>query len=48
MKLGNGALVEAHSKGPVKFPNDEGMKIINGVLYVPNLIQNLLSVISCL
>jgi len=48
VKLGNGALVEAHGRGSVKFPTDEGTKIINDVLYVPNLTQNLLSVAQLL
>lgn len=44
VKLGNGALVQAQGRGSVKFPTDEGMKIINDVLYAPSLTQNLLSV----
>lgn len=48
MKLGNGALVQAHGRGLEKFPTDQGMKIIKDVLYVPNLTQNLLSVAEML
>lgn len=44
MKLGNGILVEAHGRGSIKLPIDEGKKVINDVLYAPNLTQNLLSV----
>lgn len=40
LKLGISALVQAHGRGSVKFPTDEGMKIINDVLYVPNLTKN--------
>ncbi|XP_075083403.1 uncharacterized protein LOC142167144 [Nicotiana tabacum] len=48
VKLGNGALVQAQGRGSVKFPCDEGMKLIHDVLYVPNLTQNLLSVAQLL
>ena len=48
MKLGNGALVEVHSRGSVKFPIKEGMQITNDVFYVPNLNQKFLSVAQLL
>ncbi|XP_060181692.1 uncharacterized protein LOC132611280 [Lycium barbarum] len=37
VKLGNGALVHAKGRGSVKFPTDEGMKIISDVLYCNTL-----------
>lgn len=40
--------MEAHGRGSPKSPTDEGMKIITDFLYVPNFIQNLLSVTQLL
>lgn len=48
VKLGNGELVQIQGRGLVKFPIEEGMKIINNVFYEPSLTQNLLSIYQLL
>ncbi|TXG70321.1 hypothetical protein EZV62_005256 [Acer yangbiense] len=44
VKLGNGDMVKAAGKGKVLIQTKSGPKIIDNVLYIPDLAQNLLSV----
>ncbi|TXG51431.1 hypothetical protein EZV62_023955 [Acer yangbiense] len=48
VKLGNGDFVKAVGKGKVLIQTKSGPKIINNVLYIPDLVQNLLSVAQLL
>ncbi|KAK2994930.1 hypothetical protein RJ640_004484 [Escallonia rubra] len=48
VKLGNGALVEAKGKGTISVQTNEGSRFIRDVLLVPELDQNLLSVVQLL
>lgn len=43
-KVGNDEVVEVKGRGTVSISIESGIKIIPGVLYTPNMIQNLLSV----
>ena len=44
MKLGNGDQVQVKGKGSVSIQTKQGTKIISYMLFVPFLLQNLLSV----
>ncbi|TXG70384.1 hypothetical protein EZV62_005319 [Acer yangbiense] len=48
VKLGNGDMVKAAGKGKVLIQTKSGPKIIDNVLYIPDLAQNLLSVAQLL
>ena len=44
VKIGNEQLIDVKGKGTVKIMSPKGAKLINDVLYVPEIDQNLLSV----
>ncbi|KAL3612663.1 hypothetical protein D5086_003683 [Populus alba] len=48
VKLGNGDVVQAKGRGTIAVSTKRGTKIINNVLYIPELDQNLLSVAQML
>lgn len=48
VKLGNGAIVESKRKGKIAVETKKRMKYVNDVLLVPELSQNLLSVVNWL
>ncbi|KAA3486345.1 TMV resistance protein N-like [Gossypium australe] len=45
IRIGNGSLIEAKGRGNVVINTDSGNKLISNVLYVPDIDQNLLSVV---
>lgn len=44
VKVGNGNIMEVKGRGTIAIPTRSGIKLIQNVLYVPDLSQNLLSV----
>jgi len=48
VKLGNGDVVQAKGRGTIVVDTKKGTKIINNVLYIPQLDQNLLSIAQML